>query len=103
MSALLCQYPENNRAGIGQDSLGLAQRIATCTASLLPDNVIFEGGAGETVRRSLPEKCNTRTLLPLPTGIFHVHGSKADVFFFDKRPGSEEMHTKELWIYDTMR
>lgn len=69
-------------------------------AVVVPDNVLFEGGAGEVVRRNLLEKCNVHTLLRLPTGIFYAQGVKANVLFFDKRPGSEEVQTKELWIYD---
>ena len=69
-------------------------------AVVVPDNVLFEGGAGETVRRKLLHECDVHTLLRLPTGIFYAQGVKANVLFFDKRPGSESAWTKELWIYD---
>jgi type I restriction enzyme M protein len=69
-------------------------------AVVLPDNVLFEGGAGETIRRRLLRKFDFHTLLRLPTGIFYKQGVKANVLFFDKRPPSEEAATKELWIYD---
>ena len=66
----------------------------------MPDNVLFEGGAGETVRRKLLHECDVHTLLRLPTGIFYAQGVKANVLFFDRKPGSETPWTKELWIYD---
>ena len=69
-------------------------------AVVLPDNVLFEGGAGETVRRKLLSEYDTHTLLRLPTGIFYAQGVKANILFFDRKPASEEPWTKELWIYD---
>lgn len=39
-------------------------------AVVLPDNVLFEGGAGETVRKKIMETCDLHTVLRLPTGIF---------------------------------
>ena len=41
-------------------------------AFLLPDNVLFEGGAGETIRRQLLEQAGVHTLLRAPTGIFYA-------------------------------
>ncbi len=69
-------------------------------AVVAPDNVLFEGGAGETVRRHLLEQCDVHTLLRLPTGIFYAGGVKANVLFFDRKPPSETPWTKTLWIYD---
>jgi type I restriction enzyme M protein len=69
-------------------------------AVVVPDNVLFEGGAGETIRRKLLETCEVHTLLRLPTGIFYAQGVKANVLFFDKKPASEKPWTKKLWIYD---
>lgn len=69
-------------------------------AMVVPDNVLFEGGAGKTVRRKLLETTDLHTILRLPTGIFYKPGVKANVIFFDKRPASPEMQTKEVWIYD---
>lgn len=66
----------------------------------MPDNVLFEGGAGETIRRKLLHECDVHTLLRLPTGIFYAQGVKANVLFFDRKPASEKPWTKELWIYD---
>ncbi len=69
-------------------------------AIVVPDNVLFEGGAGETVRRNLLHGCDVHTLLRLPTGIFYAQGVKANVLFFDRRPASENPWTDKLWIYD---
>jgi type I restriction enzyme M protein len=69
-------------------------------AIVVPDNVLFEGGAGETVRRKLLHECDVHTLLRLPTGIFYAQGVKANVLFFDRKPASETPWTKTLWIYD---
>ena len=75
-------------------------KIGGTAAVVLPDNVLFEGGAGETIRRQLLKRCNVHTLLRLPTGIFYAQGVKANVLFFDRREASEDPWTKELWIYD---
>jgi type I restriction enzyme M protein len=69
-------------------------------AVVVPDNVLFEGGAGETVRRKLLAECEVHTLLRLPTGVFYAQGVKANVLFFDRRPASETPWTGELWVYD---
>ena len=69
-------------------------------AVVVPDNVLFEGGAGETVREKLLQTTDLHTILRLPTGIFYKPGVKANVIFFDKRPASAERQTKEIWIYD---
>ena len=69
-------------------------------AVVVPDNVLFEGGAGETVRRKLLDECDVHTLLRLPTGIFYAQGVKANVLFFDRRAGGERAATEKLWIYD---
>ena len=69
-------------------------------AVVVPDNVLFEGGAGETIRKKLLETCDLHTILRLPTGIFYKPGVKANVIFFDKRPASPEQQTKEVWFYD---
>ena len=69
-------------------------------AVVLPDNVLFEGGAGETLRRKLLADFDLHTLLRLPTGIFYAQGVKANVLFFDKKPASEQPWTQRLWVYD---
>ena len=66
----------------------------------MPDNVLFEGGAGETVRRQLLQQADVHTLLRLPTGIFYAQGVKANVLFFDRKPAAEKPWTTKLWIYD---
>jgi type I restriction enzyme M protein len=69
-------------------------------AIVVPDNVLFEGGAGETVRRELLKQADIHTLLRLPTGIFYAQGVKANVLFFDRKPAAEKPWTSKLWIYD---
>ncbi|MCP4401061.1 MAG: N-6 DNA methylase [bacterium] len=69
-------------------------------AVVVPDNVLFEGGAGETIRAKLLQTSDVHTLLRLPTGIFYAQGVKANVLFFDSRPASPDAQTKQLWIYD---
>jgi type I restriction enzyme M protein len=75
-------------------------KIHARAAVVVPDNVLFEGGAGEVVRRKLLHECDLHTLLRLPTGIFYAQGVKANVLFFDRKPGSESAWTKIVWIYD---
>jgi type I restriction enzyme M protein len=69
-------------------------------AVVVPDNVLFEGGAGETVRKKILETTDLHTILRLPTGIFYAQGVKANVIFFDSNPASKEPWTTEVWIYD---
>lgn len=69
-------------------------------AVVLPDNVLFEAGAGEVIRKKLLQTTELHTILRLPTGIFYKPGVKANVLFFDKRPASPQMQTKDIWIYD---
>jgi len=69
-------------------------------AIVVPDNVLFEGGAGETIRRKLLHEADVHTLLRLPTGIFYAQGVKANVLFFDRKPAAEKPWTEKLWIYD---
>ena len=69
-------------------------------AIVVPDNVLFEGGAGETVRRELLKQADVHTLLRLPTGIFYAQGVKANVLFFERKPAQEKAWTEKLWIYD---
>ena len=69
-------------------------------AVVLPDNVLFEGGVGETVRKKLLETTDLHTILRLPTGIFYANGVKANVLFFDGKPSCKDPWTKEVWVYD---
>ncbi len=86
--------------------LNFLQHVKSClkingrAAIVVPDNVLFEGGAGETIRRELLKQCDVHTLLRLPTGIFYAQGVKANVLFFDRKPASEKPWTDKLWIYD---
>jgi len=69
-------------------------------AVIVPDNVLFEGGAGETIRRKLLETTNLHTILRLPVGIFYAAGVKTNVLFFDNKPAAKTPWTKEVWFYD---
>lgn len=69
-------------------------------AIVVPDNVLFEDGAGDVARRNLLEKTNLHTILRLPTGIFYKPGVKANVIFFDNKRPSNEWQTKSVWVYD---
>ncbi len=93
-------------ASTSNKQLNFVQHVKTLlemggrAAVVVPDNVLFEGGAGETVRRKLLHECDVHTLLRLPTGIFYAQGVKANVLFFDRRPASETAATTTLWVYD---
>ncbi len=86
--------------------LNFVQHIRTMLKSdgraavVVPDNVLFEGGAGETVRKKLMATTNLHTILRLPTGVFYKQGVKANVIFFDNKPAAKEPWTREVWIYD---
>lgn len=93
-------------AATSNKQLNFVQHIRTLLKSdgkaavVVPDNVLFEGGAGETVRKRLLETTELHTILRLPTGIFYKQGVKANVIFFDNKPASKDSWTKEVWIYD---
>ncbi|MDQ2693816.1 MAG: SAM-dependent methyltransferase, partial [Pseudomonadota bacterium] len=75
-------------------------RLNGRAAVVLPDNVLFEGGAGEKVREKLLRSFNVHTLLRLPTGIFYAQGVKANVLFFDACAPGDLPQTQTLWVYD---
>jgi type I restriction enzyme M protein len=93
-------------ASTSNKQLNFVQHVKTLlkihgrAAVVVPDNVLFEGGAGETVRRKLLQECDVHTLLRLPTGIFYAQGVKANVLFFDRKPASATPWTGALWVYD---
>ncbi len=93
-------------ASTSNKQLNFVQHVRTLlaiegrAAVVVPDNVLFEGGAGETVRRRLLHECDVHTLLRLPPGIWYAPGVKANVLFFDRKPASETPWTRELWVYD---
>ncbi|MFC1951080.1 N-6 DNA methylase [Chloroflexota bacterium] len=69
-------------------------------AIVVPDNVLFEKGAGETIRRRLLDECDVHTMLRLPTGLFYAQGVNANVLFFDNKAAGKGPQTGALWIYD---
>ncbi len=87
--------------------LNFLQHIASLLAKggraavVVPDNVLFEGGVGETIRKRLLREFDVHTLLRLPTGIFYAGGVKANVLFFDRKPANpDKVWTEQLWVYD---
>ena len=89
----------NKQLNFVQHVVGLL-KVGGTAAVVVPDNVLFEAGAGETIRRRLLHDCEVHTLLRLPTGIFYAQGVKANVLFFRRREGAEQAWTRELWVYD---
>ena len=85
---------KNNQLNFLQHIM-LSLKTGGRAAVVLPDNVLFEGGAGEVIRKKLLSEFNLHTILRLPTGIFYAQGVKANVLFFTK--GSS---TKDIWFYD---
>jgi type I restriction enzyme M protein len=69
-------------------------------AIVVPDNVLFEGNAGEIIRRRLLLECDVHTMLRLPTGVFYAQGVNANVLFFNNKPKNKKPQTSKLWIYD---
>ncbi|MGO4319773.1 HsdM family class I SAM-dependent methyltransferase, partial [Agrobacterium sp. MCAB5] len=68
-------------------------------AVVLPDNVLFEEGAGRKIRQDLMDRCDLHTILRLPTGIFYSPGVKTNVLFF-KRGLRDTESTETVWVYD---
>jgi type I restriction enzyme M protein len=97
---------EDFRVTTSNKQLNFMQHIMTImkpggtAAVVLPDNVLFETGAGEAIRKRLLKDFNFHTLLRLPTGIFYKQGVKANVLFFEKVAAGERIATDELWVYD---
>jgi type I restriction enzyme M protein len=93
-------------ASTSNKQLNFVQHVKTLlaingrAAVVVPDNVLFEGGAGETVRRKLLQECDVHTLLRLPTGVIYAQGVKANVLFFERKPAAEAPWTRDLWVYD---
>ncbi|MFA6280585.1 MAG: class I SAM-dependent DNA methyltransferase [Bdellovibrionales bacterium] len=75
-------------------------KVGGTAAVVLPDNVLFEAGAGEKLRKRLLNDFDLHTILRLPTGIFYKQGVKANVLFFDKKPAATTPWTKETWVFD---
>jgi len=89
----------NKQLNFVQHIVGLL-RIGGTAAVVVPDNVLFEAGAGETIRRRLLHDCDVHTLLRLPTGIFYAQGVNTNVLFFERKEGAAHPWTRDLWVYD---
>ncbi|MGL1885495.1 MAG: type I restriction-modification system subunit M [Reichenbachiella sp.] len=94
-------YPSSNKQLNFLQSIyrSLHQRGGARAAVVLPDNVLFEDGDGQKVRKDLMDKCNLHTILRLPTGIFYAAGVKTNVLFFE-RGKTDKSNTKDVWFYD---
>lgn len=96
------KYREDFWTTTGNKQLAFVQHIVTIlqdegrTGIVLPDNVLFEGGAGETIRKELLEKTDLHTILRLPTGIFYANGVKCNVLFLEKKKSTN----RAIWFYD---
>ena len=97
---------QNFWATTSNKQLNFVQHIRTMlktpgrAAVVVPDNVLFEGGAGEIIRQKLLANTDLHTILRLPTGVFYAQGVKANVIFFDNREASPNPWTKDIWYYD---
>ncbi|MCC7433118.1 MAG: N-6 DNA methylase [Methanoregulaceae archaeon] len=92
-------YPTSNKQLAFLQHIYRALKPGGRAGVVLPDNVLFEGNIGRSIRQDLMHKCNLHTILRLPTGIFYAQGVKTNVLFFTK--GMEEKdNTKETWVYD---
>ena len=92
-------YPTSNKQFCFLQHIYRGLKPGGRAAVVLPDNVLFEGGVGEDIRRDLMDKCNLHTILRLPTGIFYAQGVKTNVLFFT-RGTTDKGNTKEVWVYD---
>lgn len=97
-------YPTSNKQLAFLQHIYRGLKPGGRAAVVLPDNVLFEAGAGTDIRRDLMHKCNLHTILRLPTGIFYAQGVKTNVLFFSKGsatdPRQQEHCTKDVWVYD---
>jgi len=90
----------------GNKQLAFLQHIVSMleengrAAVVLPDSVLFEGGAGEIIRKKMLDEVNLHTILRLPTGIFYAQGVKSNVLFFEKKKNVKKKGTSEVWFYD---
>ena len=98
----LVQYTSNKQLAFLHAIYHVMLKPGGRAAVVLPDNVLFEGSTGKTIRQDLMAKCNLHTILRLPTGIFYAAGVKTNVLFFNKPKNSnkDKGNTKNVWVYD---
>ncbi|MBK5071605.1 N-6 DNA methylase [Budviciaceae bacterium CWB-B4] len=92
-------FPNSNKQLAFLQHIYLGLKDGGRAAVVLPDNILFEDGAGRAIRNELMQQCDLHTILRLPTGIFYAVGVKTNVLFFSKRNKASE-NTKDVWIYD---
>ncbi len=97
-------YPTSNKQLCFMQHIVEALEPGGRAAVVIPDNVLFEGGVGTSIRTDLMDKCNLHTILRLPTGIFYAAGVKTNVLFFQKgtvdNPNQDIGCTTDTWVYD---
>ncbi|MBS7817477.1 N-6 DNA methylase [Wohlfahrtiimonas chitiniclastica] len=95
-------FPNTNKQLAFLQHIYLGLKAGGRSAVVVPDNVLFESGAGTDIRRDLMNKCNLHTILRLPIGIFYAQGVKTNVLFFTKGNNVNQVEdcTKDIWIYD---
>jgi type I restriction enzyme M protein len=92
-------YPTSNKQLAFLQHIYRGLKPGGRAAVVLPDNVLFEAGQGQSIRADLMDKCNLHTILRLPTGIFYAQGVKTNVLFF-QRGATEKGNTENVWVYD---
>jgi type I restriction enzyme M protein len=92
-------YPTSNKQLAFLQHIYRGLKPGGRAAVVLPDNVLFEAGQGQSIRADLMDKCNLHTILRLPTGIFYAQGVKTNVLFF-QRGTTEKGNTQNVWVYD---
>ena len=92
-------YPTSNKQLAFLQHIYRGLKPGGRAAVVLPDNVLFEAGQGQSIRADLMEKCSLHTILRLPTGIFYAQGVKTNVLFFE-RGRTEKGNTQNVWVYD---
>jgi type I restriction enzyme M protein len=92
-------YPTSNKQLAFLQHIYRSLKAGGRAAVVLPDNVLFEAGQGQSIRADLMDKCNLHTILRLPTGIFYSPGVKTNVLFFT-RGKTEKGNTQQVWVYD---
>ncbi|AUB79772.1 N-6 DNA methylase [Candidatus Thiodictyon syntrophicum] len=92
-------FPTSNKQFCFLQHCYLGLKPGGRAALVLPDNVLFEGNVGRSIRADLMDKCDLHTVLRLPTGIFYAQGVKTNVLFFT-RGETQKDNTRETWVYD---
>jgi type I restriction enzyme M protein len=74
----------------------LKPRAGARCGMVMPEGVLFRGGAFATVKKDLLEQFNLHTIISLPPGAFAPYADVKTVLMFFERPGP----TKATWYYE---